>query len=167
MWGVHENKQFLGANLFTLISDHKALETLRKQELPTGRKARWILELEQYNYNIKHRQGKKMAHVDHFSRYLVNHTVTFDDEVKEIFSRWEDSGSSDTSSAMRQNYTSLRKQVKKSPAPSPTTNNNNNNSNNNNRNSMDTRYNNWEEFPEQSPAWSEASSSGASEQPSK
>src|SRR3989337_3121640 len=138
VWSVRENKQFVDVNPFTLIPDHKALETLRKQELPTGRRARWILELEQYNYIIKYRQGKKMAHVDYFSRYPVNYTVSFDDEVQEIFSKWKDSGSDDTSSAMRQNYTSLRKQVKKSPATSPTPSNNNNNNSNNNRDSMDT-----------------------------
>ena len=36
VWSVRENKQFLGANLFTLISDHKALETLRKQDLTSS-----------------------------------------------------------------------------------------------------------------------------------
>ena len=39
--------QFLGQNKFKLITDHKALETLRKQELSlTARRTRWILELE-------------------------------------------------------------------------------------------------------------------------
>src|ERR1043166_6074912 len=34
VWGIRKNSQFLGQNRFTLITDHKALETLRKQELP-------------------------------------------------------------------------------------------------------------------------------------
>jgi hypothetical protein len=69
VWGVRKNKQFLGQNPFTIYTDHKALETLKKQELPTiGRRTRWILELEIYNYQIIHRQSKKMDHVDHFSR---------------------------------------------------------------------------------------------------
>ena len=33
VWGVRKNAQFLGQNKFELITDHKALETLRKQEL--------------------------------------------------------------------------------------------------------------------------------------
>jgi 8-oxo-dGTP pyrophosphatase MutT (NUDIX family) len=73
VWGVRKNKQFLRQNKFTLITDHRALETLRKQALPSiGRRVRWILELEQYNYKIKHRPGKKMAHVDFFSRNINN-----------------------------------------------------------------------------------------------
>src|SRR6185369_10695319 len=69
VWGVRKTRQFTGQNKFTLITDHKALETLRKQELPTiGRRTRWILELEQYNFEVKHRKGRKMAHVNHFSR---------------------------------------------------------------------------------------------------
>ena len=42
---------------------------MKKQELSTNaRRTRWILDLEQYNFEVKHRKGRKMAHVDHFSR---------------------------------------------------------------------------------------------------
>ena len=55
VWGVRKNKQFLGQNKFILITDHQALETLRQQALPTSkRKTRWILKLEQYNYEIRY-----------------------------------------------------------------------------------------------------------------
>lgn len=47
VWKLRKNNQFLGQNKFTFITDHKALETLRRQELsPIGRRTRWILELE-------------------------------------------------------------------------------------------------------------------------
>src|ERR1044071_7246978 len=73
VWGVRKNAQFLGQNKFTLITDHKALETLRKQELSiTVRRTHWILELEQYNFTIEHHQGKKIAHVDAISRIPYN-----------------------------------------------------------------------------------------------
>src|ERR1044071_7975114 len=69
VWSIRKNAQFLGQNKFKLITDHKALETLRKQDLPlTTRRTRWILELEQYNFNIKYRKEKKIAHVDAISR---------------------------------------------------------------------------------------------------
>ena len=34
VWGVRKNAQFVGQNKFIIITDHKALETLRKHELP-------------------------------------------------------------------------------------------------------------------------------------
>src|ERR1044071_4994682 len=89
VWGVRKNVQFLGQNKFKLITDHKALETLRKQELSlTARRTRWILELEQYNFDIEHRKGKKIAHVDAISRIPYNEApvisgplrVTFEEE---------------------------------------------------------------------------------------
>jgi len=91
IWGVRKNAQFLGQNKFKLITDHKALETLRKQELSlTARRTRWILELEQYNFIVEHRKGKKIAHVDAISRIPYNKApvvsgplrVTFEEEPK-------------------------------------------------------------------------------------
>ncbi|MDW0176897.1 MAG: reverse transcriptase family protein, partial [Nitrososphaeraceae archaeon] len=94
VWGVRKNKQFLGQNNFLLFTDHKALETLRKQALPSiPRRTRWILELEQYNYTIKHRPGKKMSHVDYLSRYQETYAVSFDDKLEYIngdFANWEE-----------------------------------------------------------------------------
>src|SRR5215208_4195988 len=83
MWSVRKNKQFFGQNNFLLFIDHKALETLRKQALPSiPRRTRWILELEQYNYTINHRPGKRMPHVDYFSRYPEANAVSFRDEIE-------------------------------------------------------------------------------------
>src|SRR5262245_38192266 len=91
VWSVRKNKQFLAQNKFCLITDHKALETLRKQELPAiGRRTRWILELEQYNYTIHHRKGKKMAHVDCFSRNLNNATWVEEPIYEDNSSTYED-----------------------------------------------------------------------------
>src|ERR1044071_4059699 len=91
VWGVKKNAQFLGQNKFKLITDYKALETLRKQDLPlTARRTRWILELEQYNFNIEYRKGKKIAHVDAISKIPYNEVpvvsgplrVTFEESEK-------------------------------------------------------------------------------------
>src|SRR6187455_2227930 len=42
VWGVRKNAQFVGQNKFTIITDHKALETLRKHELlMIARRTRW------------------------------------------------------------------------------------------------------------------------------
>jgi hypothetical protein len=42
---------------------------LRKYELSIiGRRTHWILELEQYNFEVIYQNGKKIAHVDALSR---------------------------------------------------------------------------------------------------
>ncbi|GFU91006.1 transposon Ty3-I Gag-Pol polyprotein [Trichonephila clavipes] len=54
-------------------------KTMQKKELIT-RIARWELQLEEFDYEIEHRAGSRMKHVDALSRYLVmivcNDTLT-------------------------------------------------------------------------------------------
>src|ERR1044072_5812567 len=64
------------------ITDHKALATWFTQELPENRRrARWILKMSQYNFTIKHRQGKSLAHVDYLSRNPISKVVTFGEKT--------------------------------------------------------------------------------------
>src|ERR1044071_4233889 len=91
VWGIRKNAQFLGQNKFKLITDHKALETLRKQDLPlTARRTCWILELEQYNFNIEHRKGKKIAHVDAISRIPYNEAPVVSGPLRVTFEEPEE-----------------------------------------------------------------------------
>ena len=55
-----------------VYSDHKALKWLRNMKHPSSKLARWILKLEQYDYEIIHRPGSLMAHVDALSRAPIN-----------------------------------------------------------------------------------------------
>ena len=53
---------------FKIVTDCKAFEqTLKKRDL-SPRVARWVLLLEQYNYEVVHRSGERMQHVDALSR---------------------------------------------------------------------------------------------------
>ena len=40
------------------MTDHSALKTLMTNQTPKGRRARWIMELQQYDFKIEHRQEK-------------------------------------------------------------------------------------------------------------
>ncbi len=59
---------YLAGTSFVLNSDHNPLVHLRKQKDPTGKFARWISELEEYNYTVKYIRGKDNAKADLLSR---------------------------------------------------------------------------------------------------
>ncbi|GFY04961.1 retrovirus-related Pol polyprotein from transposon 17.6 [Trichonephila clavipes] len=65
---------------FKIVTDCSAFQkTMQKKDLIT-RIARWVLELEEFDYEIEHRAGSRMKHVDALSRYPVmmvcNDTLT-------------------------------------------------------------------------------------------
>ena len=70
-------------NIF-ICTYHLALQWLRGVRHPNGKLARWILKLEQYDYEIVHGPGNQMQHVDALSRASVR-------EIK--FSGWSTSSS--------------------------------------------------------------------------
>ncbi|GFW17947.1 retrovirus-related Pol polyprotein from transposon 17.6 [Trichonephila clavipes] len=56
---------------FKIVTDCSAFQmTMQKKELIT-RKARWALQLEEFDYDIEHRAGSRMNHVDALSQYPV------------------------------------------------------------------------------------------------
>ena len=61
-------KHYLQGRRFTVRTDHAALQWLRKIPEPVGQQARWIGFLEEFEYDIVHRQGKLHANADALSR---------------------------------------------------------------------------------------------------
>ena len=53
-----------------LVTDHRPLSWLYIKSLkePRGRIASWILQLEEYEWDIKHRPGKEHTNADALSR---------------------------------------------------------------------------------------------------
>ena len=43
---------------------------MNENKIPKGRRARWIMELQQYNFEIIHRSGKENKNADALSRLL-------------------------------------------------------------------------------------------------
>ena len=63
-WSVY----LRGSDKVELITDHNPLSWLRKQQDPRRTFARWIMELEEYNYDITFRPGIQNALPDYLSR---------------------------------------------------------------------------------------------------
>ena len=68
IWAVQHFHKYLIRTKFTIITDHSALKTLKTAKMPKGKHAKWMMELQQYDYKIKHRSGKSNGNADALSR---------------------------------------------------------------------------------------------------
>ena len=66
--GLKHFDPYLRGNHVTIVTDHSALIWLLAQKQPKGRIARWIAYLQQFNYTIEHKAGKKHTNADALSR---------------------------------------------------------------------------------------------------
>ena len=63
-------RQFLIGHHFTIRTDHGALTWLQNFKSPEGQLARWLENLQGYQFTIVHRPGRKHNNVDALSRLL-------------------------------------------------------------------------------------------------
>jgi hypothetical protein len=69
MYGIKQFHKYLIGKPFTIITDHSALKSLSTLTvIPKGRRGRWMMELQQYNFKIEHRAGKENRNADALSR---------------------------------------------------------------------------------------------------
>lgn len=71
VWAVNKWRHFLLGIKFTIVTNCQALIYLRAHRALRPQIARWHDLLQEYDYNIEHRPGTKMAHVDALSRAPV------------------------------------------------------------------------------------------------
>ena len=67
VWAIKHFEQYL-SEPFKVVTDHSALKFLQKCKVPTGRRARWIMYLQQFKFEIVHRPGKENKNADALSR---------------------------------------------------------------------------------------------------
>ena len=68
VWATEHFEYYLLGAPFTICTDHDPLTYLRAVPQPHGRLARWMLKLEQFEYQIKYQAGKTIPHADALSR---------------------------------------------------------------------------------------------------
>ena len=76
VFGVRHFRVYLLGRKFEMITDHSALCLLHTMD-PTGRLARWIMDLQEVQFEIKHKKGRLHSNADALSRLrLSNDYIT-------------------------------------------------------------------------------------------
>ncbi|CAI7733508.1 unnamed protein product [Closterium sp. NIES-54] len=68
VWAVELFRPYLQGRKFTLITDHQPLLWLMNNQTLRGRNARWAMRLQEFDFEVRHRPGKTLQHVDGLSR---------------------------------------------------------------------------------------------------
>ena len=70
-WGIKVHHVYLYGRKFQVYTDHQSLTWLKRMKNPSGRQARWVLGLSEYDFVPIHVRGK-VNRADVFSRLPVN-----------------------------------------------------------------------------------------------
>ena len=90
VWGIEKFWQYLGIKPFDIITDHVALETVKTADLPRRRRAQWLTKLQQYEFTIKHRGGRTIAHADVMSRLPGESNAADKIPIKALETKWKE-----------------------------------------------------------------------------
>ncbi|KAM7293783.1 putative polyprotein of retroviral origin [Ixodes scapularis] len=71
IWSMERLRPFLLGIPFTLVTDCQSIVYLNAHKTLKPQIARWFDLLQEYDFEVKHRAGEKMAHVDYLSREPV------------------------------------------------------------------------------------------------
>ena len=67
--GIHQFHVYLYGHRFTIRTDHAALKWLLNFRYPEGQVARWLQQLQEYDFEIQHRPGKSHSNAYTLSRH--------------------------------------------------------------------------------------------------
>ena len=68
VFGFKQYRQYLLGRYFVIRTDHAALSWLRRTPKPMPHLAKWLIFIEQFDYEVVHRDGEKHGNADGLSR---------------------------------------------------------------------------------------------------
>ena len=68
VWAIEYFHYYLELQPFEVVTDHSALKWLKTSKILKGRRARWMMKLQQYGFTIRHRPEKINTNADALSR---------------------------------------------------------------------------------------------------
>ena len=80
IFGLKTFRQYLLGRHFIIRTDHAALQWLKKTPSPIGQQARWVEQIEEFDYTIQHRPGAQHSNADAMSRRPDQNSLPVTDE---------------------------------------------------------------------------------------
>ena len=68
VYGIQQFRSYLFGRHFTVFTDQRSLKWLMKMKNPSGRLARWVISLQQYDFTIEYKPGSENLAADALSR---------------------------------------------------------------------------------------------------
>ena len=75
IWALRHFRPIIEGCEITVVTDHESLIWLMGQDVPQGRLARWVLELQGTNFSVIHRKGTAHGNADALSRATHIHDL--------------------------------------------------------------------------------------------
>jgi len=91
VFGLKQFRQYLLGRHIVIRTDHAALSWLRRTPEPLPQLARWMTFIEQFDYEVHHREGRRHGNADGLSRRpVVNEADVTEDLNEELVSEKEE-----------------------------------------------------------------------------